>query len=283
VRNRRTASPRSDRGRDHEVVGWLAARLTVLRNIGWGARDTVAFAVGVVGSVAILVNALFLQSGPHPAPLFKAALAPGEATNSVVAPRPRPAEPAPGKIELASTKSEPATVKAQPLHAKTEVPAVARPPAEIMADIQRELARRGFYDGSIDGVHGPKTDSALRDLEQAAGLKPSLQVNEALLQTIVKSSIEAPRTASASSPSPAAAPGRKDAIGDMLSSSRRVIELQRALAQYGYGQIKPTGIVDAETRAAIEKFERERKLPVTGEPSDRVARELAGLTGRSLD
>ncbi len=285
MRNRRTASPRSDRGRDDEVVGWLAARLTVLRNIGWGARDTVAFAVGVVGSVAILVNALFLQSGPHPAPLFKAALAPGEATNSVVAtvPRPRPAEPAPAKLELASTKSEPATVKAQPLPAKTEAPAVPRPPAEIMADIQRELARRGFYDGSIDGVHGPKTDSALRDFEQAAGLKPSLQVNEALLQTIVKSSIEAPRTATAPSPSPAAAPGRKDAIGDMLSSSRRVIELQRALAQYGYGQIKPTGIVDAETRAAIEKFERERKLPVTGEPSDRVARELAGLTGRSLD
>ena len=69
----------------------------------------------------------------------------------------------------------------------------------------------------------------------------------------------------------------------MLASSRRVIGLQRALAQYGYGQIKPTGMVDAETRAAIEKFERERKLPVTGQPSERVTRELAGLTGRPLD
>ena len=82
---------------------------------------------------------------------------------------------------------------------------------------------------------------------------------------------------------PAAGPGRNDAIADMLSSSRRVIALQRALAQYGYGQIKPTGIVDAETRAAIEKFERERKLPVTGQASDRVVKELAGLTGRPLD
>jgi peptidoglycan hydrolase-like protein with peptidoglycan-binding domain len=250
-----------DRGRDDDEGGFLAARLPFLRNIGWRARDAVAFTVGAVGSVAILVNALFLQSGPHPAPLFKAPLAAGEATNTVVAvPRARPADLGPAKVET---------------------PAPSRTPVEIMTDIQRELARRGFYDGAIDGVHGPKTDSAIRDFEQAAGLKPSLQVNEALLQAIVKSSIETPRTASASPPPPAA--GRNDAIGDLLAPSRRVIALQRALAQYGYGQIKPTGIVDAETRAAIEKFERERKLPVTGQPSDRVARELTSLTGRPLD
>jgi len=267
VRRRRTASLRLDRGRDDDAGGWLGAPLSFLRNIGWGARDAVAFTVGVVGSVAILVNALFLQSGPHPAPLFKTSLSPvaaGEATNSVVVavPRARPAEPVPAKLE---------------------VPAVPRTPAEIMTEIQRELARRGFYDGSIDGVHGPRTDSAIRDFEQAAGLKPSLQANEALLQMIVKSSIEAPKTATASAPPPAAGSGRNDAIADVLSPLRRVIALQRALAQYGYGQIKPTGIVDAETRAAIEKFERERKLPVTGQPSDRVARELIGLTGRPLD
>jgi peptidoglycan hydrolase-like protein with peptidoglycan-binding domain len=236
------------------------------------AGDAVAFTAGVVGSVAILVNALFLQSGPHPAPLFKASVSPAaaaEATNTVVVavPRARPPEPAPVKVEP---------------------PALPRTPAEMMADVQRELARRGFYDGPIDSVHGPKTDAAIRDFELAAGMKPSLQVNEALLQTIVKSGIEAPKPAATASAAPvptapAAGVGRNDAIGDMLSSSRRVIGLQRALAQYGYGQIKPTGIVDAETRAAIEKFERERKLPVTGQPSERVARELAGLTGRPLD
>ena len=44
-----------------------------------------------------------------------------------------------------------------------------------------------------------------------------------------------------------------------------------------------TGIVDAETEAAIERFERERKLPITGQASDRVARELAAMTGRPLE
>jgi Putative peptidoglycan binding domain len=198
VRNRRTAGIRLDRDRDDDAGGWLSARLSFFRNIGWGARDALAFMVGALGSVAILVNALFLQSGPHPAPLFKAPLPPaaaGEATNTVAVavPRPRPTEPAPARIET---------------------------PAKM---------------------------------------------------------------AVASAPPPPLAAGRNDAIADMISPLRRVIALQRALAQYGYGQIKPTGIVDADTRAAIEKFERERKLPITGQQSDRVIRELVGLTGRPLD
>src|SRR5205085_2250063 len=64
-------------------------------------------------------------------------------------------------------------------------------------------------------------------------------------------------------------------------SSKRVIAVQRTLAEYGYGQIKPSGIIDAETQAAIQKFERERKLPITGQASERVVRELAAVTGRA--
>jgi hypothetical protein len=41
--------------------------------------------------------------------------------------------------------------------------------------------------------------------------------------------------------------------------------------------------MDAETQAAIEKFERERKLPITGQASERVVRELAAMTGRPLE
>ena len=62
-----------------------------------------------------------------------------------------------------------------------------------------------------------------------------------------------------------------------------MIALQRALTDYGYGQIKPSGIIDSETQAAIEKFERERKLPITGQASDRVVREIAAMTGRPLE
>ena len=59
--------------------------------------------------------------------------------------------------------------------------------------------------------------------------------------------------------------------------------VQRVLSEFGYGQIKPSGILDEATSAAIEKFEREHKLPVTGRLSDRLLSELAAMTGRPLD
>jgi peptidoglycan hydrolase-like protein with peptidoglycan-binding domain len=84
---------------------------------------------------------------------------------------------------------------------------------------------------------------------------------------------------------PAAQPVRHDPIAEVIapSPSKRVLAVQRALAEFGYGQIKPNGILGPETQAAIEKFERERKLPVTGQVSERVTRELAAITGRPLE
>jgi hypothetical protein len=59
--------------------------------------------------------------------------------------------------------------------------------------------------------------------------------------------------------------------------------VQRALAEFGYGQIKPSGVIDAPTSVAIEKFESEHKLPATGRLSDRLLNELANMTGRPIE
>ncbi len=67
------------------------------------------------------------------------------------------------------------------------------------------------------------------------------------------------------------------------SSSRRVAAVQRALTKYGYGQLQPTGTVGSDTQAAIQKFERARKMPVTGQMSDRLVRELTAMIGEPID
>jgi peptidoglycan hydrolase-like protein with peptidoglycan-binding domain len=62
-----------------------------------------------------------------------------------------------------------------------------------------------------------------------------------------------------------------------------VAAVQRALTEYGYGQLKPTGTIGSDTQAAIQKFERERKIPATGQVSDRLVHELSTVIGRPIE
>ena len=217
--------------------------------------DSAAGLVAGGGAVTILVNALFLQSGPHPAPIF--ANKPATVSHSLT------------EADAALPRAQSGVVVTTPLPI-----AAPRLRAQIVADIQRELTRRGYYDGHPDGVYGPKTDAAIREFEQAAGLRPSQEPSDALLAEIAR----APEK-----PKPSAAQKRPDPIASLLATDPLITAVQRALSSYGYGQIKPTGVYDPETRAAIERFERERRMPVTGRVSDRLARELSALTGRPLE
>jgi peptidoglycan hydrolase-like protein with peptidoglycan-binding domain len=62
-----------------------------------------------------------------------------------------------------------------------------------------------------------------------------------------------------------------------------VAAVQRVLTEYGYGQLKPTGTIGPDTQAAIAKFERDRKIPATGQMTDRMVRELSAMIGHAID
>jgi len=77
---------------------------------------------------------------------------------------------------------------------------------------------------------------------------------------------------------------RHDPIGELIApSSKRVLAVQKALADYGFGQIRPNGTMGPETKQAIEQFERSRKMVVTGQISPKLVRELSALTGRAIE
>ena len=59
--------------------------------------------------------------------------------------------------------------------------------------------------------------------------------------------------------------------------------MQRALAEYGYGPVKASGILDDATSAAIAKFERDHNLPTSGRVSDRLVKELTAMVGHPID
>jgi peptidoglycan hydrolase-like protein with peptidoglycan-binding domain len=84
-------------------------------------------------------------------------------------------------------------------------------------------------------------------------------------------------------PLPQPAPRRNDPIAELLGPSPRILAVQRVLSEFGYGQIKPSGMLDDATSAAIEKFEREHKLPVSDRVSDRLVSALAAMTGQPIE
>jgi peptidoglycan hydrolase-like protein with peptidoglycan-binding domain len=239
----RAATARLDDGNGRS---WLSALVApVVRFMLRRPRDSVAGAVAGAAAITILINALFMQSGPHPAPIF--ANRPAPVSTPAAPPSPRIA------VEI---KGDVAPMR-----------------SDTVAEIQRQLGKRGFFYGTPDGIYGPKTDAAIRDFEQAAHLRPSAEPNDVLLATITRSSLKA---------QPAVA-ARSDPIAALLGPNPRILAVQRALTDFGYGPVMPTGVYDAGTRLAIERFEKARKRPMTGQISDQLVRELATLTGRPLE
>lgn len=234
---------RSSRKKDaaFDGAGRLAAAIT------GHPREFVGFIMATLAVLAIVTNALFMQKGPHPAPIF---------TTRPLLQRETPPASRPQAVQALSAADQ------------------AR--LQLIGNIQRELSRKGFYDGPADGIWGAKTDAAARDFVAASGLKINPEANDGLLRSIVAYN---PKPATvAAPPSPPS-----DPIAKLIAPSKKVMAVQRALADFGYGQIKPTGVLDPETRAAVEKFERDHRMPVTGQISDRFVRELAGMTGRPLE
>jgi Putative peptidoglycan binding domain len=231
--------PRRRRGAKAVAVEAEAERGLVLRILLHSPKDTVAGVLAFAAIAAIVANALFLQAGPHPSPMFGSIVTmpvPAQAPASPL-PRPRPAE---------ATKSE-----AAPPEPKVPEPRV----------VELKAAEPKAADPK---TADPKSADPLTNLVKATSAAPQ---------------------ATSSIPRPPAAIPVSSRSDSMLGpgGSRRVAAVQRALTEYGYGQLKPTGTVGSDTQAAIVKFERERKIPATGQMNERLVRELSAMIGRSID
>jgi hypothetical protein len=237
-------TPRRRRGAKAMVVEADTERGLVMRILLHSPKDLFAGALAVAAIGAIVANALFLQSGPHPSPMFGSVVmlpAPAPAPSVSPLPRPRPAE---------ATKSEAA-------------PAEPRAVESRSADIKTADPKAADSKAVESKASDTKAADPLTNLVKATSAAP-----------VATSSIPRP-------PAPIPFPSHNDNLAP--GGSRRVAAVQRALTEYGYGQLKPTGTIGSDTQAAIARFERERKIPATGQMSDRMVHELAAMIGHSID
>ncbi len=222
-------------------------RLALRRLMRAPQRSLTALAcIGIAG--AVIVN-MMMQPERHRAPIF--------AGNPVehAAPRPSPVPPPPPR----------------PASLEREAEAIRR--AELLRDLQVELGRRGFFIGDPDPNATQRTAQAIRDFQAAAGLPVNGQPSDALLAAVITSKLRA-----------------RDQILNLIRSSAGPLErpetvaaIQRALTKLNYGPLKDDGQFGPGTRAALDRFEKDRRLPPRGDNPARVLRELAQASGVAID
>ena len=79
----------------------------------------------------------------------------------------------------------PAVVYSRPVVVERETRVVsAAAPARVETDVQRELARRGYYGGVIDGDIGPQTRAAIRAYQVDKGLPVTGRIDGNLLRSL---------------------------------------------------------------------------------------------------
>lgn len=166
------------------------------------AVDRVVFvAIAAIAIVGVPLNALFLQDGRHPAPLFQAPATPAAHADRAPLPPPRPMS--------ANASARPASAKPEAAHAE------ATPPSGAQAR--------------------DKTRDAIGLLLVGASSAPE-------------------------------------------EVDRKVLFAQRALVKLGYN-VHVDGRFGGSTRQALEKFERDCGLPVKGELTQKIMRQLSSRSG----
>ena len=198
-------------------------------------KDTLAGLVAAAAVSAIVANALFLQTGRHPAPMF------GTVINL----------PAPIVRVVGQSHAAPASRRRRYVAARAEATEfrVEPKPAEKAPEKPAETT------ASTPRAGDPMTNLVTRPRHA----------------TPAPSAVR--RRASAG-----ADPGRSRA-----RAARRLAGVQRALYRIRLRQFEDHGHDGAETQSAIQKFEREHKMPVTGQVSDRLLRELAAAIGHPVE
>ncbi|CAI9407099.1 hypothetical protein ANOBCDAF_01582 [Pleomorphomonas sp. T1.2MG-36] len=263
-------------------------------------------------AIAIMTNALALQPGVHPAPLFVG-------TRPVALATPAVAQP--------------------PALRSSDGSSVGATDHSLIADIQQGLKDFGYYKGDVDGLDGPQTSQAILAFERAFRLTPTGEPSNNVLLAIRSvrpktslngespvaadpltvaslpangraapmpwpkpgTTVAQPATAEAPPAAAQAADVSMDGIGDLIASAAppkaaakpaasaapaatttgdaNLARIQRSLSQQGFGPVAIDGVMSAETRDAIKRFQAYYNLPQSGSIDEAFVAQLVKVGG----
>ncbi|MFC3639734.1 peptidoglycan-binding protein [Camelimonas fluminis] len=203
--------------------------LSALRRRLLARPGRAAFIIASAGlAMGVFVNALAMQHGAHPNPMFGG--------------------------------SRPVTVMAHP-------PAAVRPPKPPAAQPQPSVAR-----GEAPAGQGAAPAPV------AAPEPGARRGGDAIGDLLKGGSAPVPPPRPATGPAqvaPPAAPAKPQPVPQVASA-------QKALGKLGFGALNADGLMGPGTRAAIERFEKAKGLPVTGELNPKTLKALGAAAGAPI-
>lgn len=265
----------------------------------------------VFGFVA--ANALWYQPGHHPSPFlrtrdeenpngipgYRLATGLGEHGNVTTFRIERPTDNAPAQAQTPAVAAP-----AQPAAANSQLPATHQP-TELVAEIQRELARRGLYEGPADGVPGPLTTAAILFFEETVGMEQTgeptsrvlsaMKIDSATTVAAIPKALPKDRPAepnsggvavdpvaaairNAEAQTPKAQSVSLTSGGNAKPATKDLVaKIQQGLVNIAYADVKVDGMAGEQTRTAIRNFEKHYRLPETGEPNEAVLKKLKSI------
>lgn len=166
---------------------------------------------------------------------------------------------------LAQAKDEHPPASPKPYHAEQAQEHRANPDGALTRErtmaMQRSLAARNLYQGKVDGVWGPKTESALRNFQTQNGLEPTGSLDS---RSAVALGMEADKQTVSGTDAPQSGAVVKQTQPQLEDSSTNVQlntlspeqgkEMQQRLQLLGYYRGEVDGVVGEGTRAALQRF-----------------------------
>lgn len=219
--------------------------------------------IGLFGSIA--VNALVMQHGPHPHPLFRAPPA-----------------------EIVGNAADPALVR--DIQQGLSDLGYYRGPVDGIPT-EATLAAAGAFAAAHGDKGAPELSAALlaRILVGTPPPAPTAPAKPATASAPAPATPTKTKTADVkavatstvkTAPAKAASAGPVTvAVTPAKGGSVEVMRLQKALADLGYGPLTIDGLVGGQTAAAIRRFRLDHGLPLSGAIDDRLVETMVRIGG----
>lgn len=217
-----------------------------------------ALSLLVIG--AVFVNAAWYQTGKHPSPLFSTRTA----AASIEA------------AEVVDKNTSPSTKISAPSRASA-----TKASADLLREIQTALSVRGYYEGKLDGVYGSRTKKAISrfqgDRGQTVDGEPTVRL---LTQVLLSASSRPQEVPLPKQPQIAQKSVEVKTVALRASEPAEervdglIAQIQSGLKAYGYDELKVDGKMGQNTATAIQRFQLDYGMKITGEPSGTVLQKL---------